>query len=277
MSEGSLVVCATPIGNLDDVSDRLRTALTGCDVVYAEDTRRTGTLLRHLGASPRLRSLFEGNEAMRTEQLIDDVRSGMTVALVSDAGMPSVSDPGARAVARAHEEGLRVGLVPGPSAVTAAIALSGFASDGFVFEGFLPRRGSDRSARIESICRERRPVVMFASPNRLEDDLTDIADQADPSRRIAILRELTKIHEEVWVGTVAEALQRWSGEVKGEVTLVLDGASAETVNLEDAVQDARVRIDRGESLSDAARTVSELSGLSRRQIYQRLLSDQDRS
>lgn len=277
MSEGSLIVCATPIGNLGDVSDRLRTALASCDVVYAEDTRRTATLLRHLGASPKLRSLFEGNEAMRTEQLIEDVRSGMTVALVSDAGMPSISDPGARAVARAHAEGLRVSLVPGPSAVTAAIALSGFESDGFVFEGFLPRKGSERTTRIEAICRERRPVVVFASPNRLGGDLRDIADQADSSRRVAILRELTKLHEEVWVGTVAEALERWSGEVRGEVTFVLDGAEGERVGLEDAVQEAKARIDRGESLSDAARSVSELSGLSRREIYQRLLADQDRS
>lgn len=277
MSEGSLIICATPIGNLDDVSDRLRSVLVGCDVVYAEDTRRTGGLLRHLSATPRVRSLFEGNEAKRTEQLIEDVRSGKTVALVSDAGMPSVSDPGANAVARAHEEGLRVTVVPGPSAVTASLALAGFSSDGFVFEGFLPRRGAERTTRIESIARETRPVVVFASPHRLADDLREIAGTVNPTRRIAIIRELTKIHEEVWTGTLVEALDRWSGVVKGEVTFVLDGAGAEKPSLEGAVRDARVRIEHGESLSDAARSVSELSGLSRRAIYQRLLSDQERN
>lgn len=277
MSEGSLVVCATPIGNLEDVSDRLRTALTACDVVYAEDTRRTGKLLRHIGATTEVRSLFTGNEARKTGELIEEVRSGKTVALVSDAGMPSVSDPGARAVARAHAEGLRVTVVPGPSAVTAAVALSGFGADRFAFEGFLPRKGSERAARIASVAAEARPVVLFASPNRLAEDLKDIAGEIDSSRRIAVLRELTKIHEEAWVGTIAEAMERWGEEVKGEVTLVLDGAPLEEVSLEDAVTDAKERIEGGSSLSDAARQAAELSGVSRREIYQRLISDQDLS
>lgn len=277
MSEGSLVVCATPIGNLEDVSDRLRTALTACDVVYAEDTRRTGKLLRHIGATTEVRSLFTGNEARKTGELIEEVRSGKTVALVSDAGMPSVSDPGARAVARAHAEGLRVTVVPGPSAVTAAVALSGFGADRFAFEGFLPRKGSERAARIASVAAEARPVVLFASPNRLAEDLKDIAGEIDSSRRIAVLRELTKIHEEAWVGTIAEAMERWGEEVKGEVTVVLDGAPLEEVSLEDAVTDAKERIEGGSSLSDAARQAAELSGVSRREIYQRLISDQDLS
>lgn len=277
MSEGSLVVCATPIGNLEDVSDRLRTALTACDVVYAEDTRRTGKLLRHIGATTEVRSLFTGNEARKTGELIEEVRSGKTVALVSDAGMPSVSDPGARAVARAHAEGLRVTVVPGPSAVTAAVALSGFGADRFAFEGFLPRKGSERAARIASVAAEARPVVLFASPNRLAEDLKDIAGEIDSSRRVAVLRELTKIHEEAWVGTIAEAMERWGEEVKGEVTVVLDGAPLEEVSLEDAVTDAKERIEGGSSLSDAARQAAELSGVSRREIYQRLISDQDLS
>jgi 16S rRNA (cytidine1402-2'-O)-methyltransferase len=277
MSEGSLVVCATPIGNLEDVSDRLRATLTGCDVVYAEDTRRTAKLLRHIGATTEVRSLFTGNEARKTGLLVEEVRSGKTVALVSDAGMPSVSDPGARAVARAHAEGLRVTVVPGPSAVTAAVALSGFGGDRFAFEGFLPRKGSERAAHIASIAAEARPVVLFASPNRLAEDLRDIAGEIDQSRRIAVLRELTKIHEEVWVGTMAEALERWNGEVKGEVTVVLDGAQLEAVSVDEAVADAKQRIEGGASLSDAARQAAELSGVSRREIYQRLISDQDRS
>lgn len=277
MSEGLLVVCATPIGNLDDVSERLRRVLSECDVVYAEDTRRTATLLSHLGARPDVHSLFAGNEARRTERLIEDVRSGKTVALVTDAGMPTVSDPGARAVSRAHDNGLRVSVVPGPSAVTAAVALSGFGAQRFVFEGFLPRSGEERAARVRSIAGERRPVVLFASPNRLAGDLEDLAGAVGGSRRVAVLRELTKIHEEIWVGTTADALERWSGEVKGELTLVVEGAEPDRVTVEEAVEEAEAMIDRGASLSEAAREVAELSGVSRREIYQRLIADQDRS
>lgn len=272
--EGRLVVCATPIGNLDDSSDRLRYSLREADVVYAEDTRRTGKLLRHLGATPPVRSLFEGNEAKRTDELIADLRAGKTVALVSDAGMPTVSDPGARAVARAHEEGLTVTVVPGPSAVTSAITLAGFGGDRFVFEGFLPRKGEVRARRLAEIAGDERPVVLFASPNRLIDDLRDLETHVGGNRRVAVARELTKLHEEVWVGALSDAVARWDGEVKGEVTLVVEGGPPMELSESQAVALARSLIAEGHSLSEAARRAAEETGVARRAIYQVLLSDQ---
>ncbi len=274
MSEGRLVVCATPIGNLDDSSDRLRDSLREADVVYAEDTRRTGKLLRHLGATPPVRSLFEGNEAKRTDELIADLRAGKTVALVSDAGMPTVSDPGAMAVARAHEEGLTVTVVPGPSAVTSAITFAGFGGDRFVFEGFLPRRGEARARRLSEIARDERPVVLFASPNRLIDDLRDLEAHLGDQRRVAITRELTKFHEEVWVGAISDAVARWGGEIKGEVTLVVEGGPPIELSESQAVALARSMIAEGQPLSEAARRAAEETGVPRRAIYQVLLSDQ---
>lgn len=274
MSEGRLTVCATPIGNLEDMTDRLRSSLADADLVYAEDTRRTGKLLAAIGASTPMRSIFEGNEARRSEEIISEVRKGKSVVLVSDAGMPSVSDPGARVVARAHEEGLEVSVIPGPSAVTSALALAGFGADRFSFEGFLPRKGRERTERLTRIAEEDRPVVIFASPNRLADDLGDLSAHVDRTRLVAIAREMTKFHEEVWVGPLAEAVDRWRGEVKGEITLVLDAGSSPKVSEEEAVELGRAKIAVGHSLSDAARSASEESGVSRRVIYQALLSDQ---
>lgn len=274
MSEGRLTVCATPIGNLEDVTDRLRSSLADADLVYAEDTRRTGKLLAAIGASTPMRSIFEGNEARRSEEIISEVRKGKSVVLVSDAGMPSVSDPGARVVARAQEEGLEVSVIPGPSAVTSALALAGFGADRFSFEGFLPRKGRERTERLTRIAEEDRPVVIFASPNRLADDLGDLSAHVDRTRLVAIAREMTKFHEEVWVGPLAEAVDRWRGEVKGEITLVLDAGSSPKVSEEEAVELGRAKIAVGHSLSDAARSASEESGVSRRVIYQALLSDQ---
>lgn len=274
MSEGKLVICATPIGNLDDSSDRLRDALRSADVVYAEDTRRTSKLLQHLGAKPPVRSLFEGNEARRTDELIAEIRAGRMVALVSDAGTPTVSDPGARAVARAHEEGLDVTVIPGPSAVTSAVAIAGFGGDRFAFEGFLPRRGEERRRRLEAIASDDRPTVLFASPNRLADDLVDLEASLGGDRRIAVVRELTKLHEEVWLGSMSEAVARWSGGTKGEVSLVLEGGSPRKMSEDQAVALARSMIADGLSLSEAARLAAAESDVARRAIYQRLLSDQ---
>jgi 16S rRNA (cytidine1402-2'-O)-methyltransferase len=277
MAEGRLIVCATPIGNLGDVSDRLREALTSADVVYAEDTRRTATLLSHVGAKVRLRSLFTGNERGRAAELAEEVRSGKTVALVCDAGMPTVSDPGAEAVRRVRETGRTVTVVPGPSAVTAAVALSGFGADRFSFEGFLPRKGVERTRRIESVAAEDRPVVIFASPRRLAADLTDLRQVLGPQRRVAVARELTKVHEEVWVGTLEEAVGCWSGEVRGEVTLVIEAAGPVEASLEEAVELARSLVEGGSTTSAAAREAAAATGVSRRQVYQALIEDQDRS
>lgn len=277
MSTGRLVVCATPIGNLGDVSERLRDALATADTIYAEDTRRTAKLLSHLSLSVPLVSLFTGNEQSRTSRLVEAVQAGETVVLVSDAGMPTVSDPGAAAVRAVREIGGTVTLVPGPSAVTSALTLSGFGGDRFVFEGFLPRKGRQREMRLHSVAGESRPVVIFASPNRLESDLEDLVAACGPEREIAVTRELTKLHEEVWVGALAGALDRWAGPVKGEITLVLGPTEVPLPSAEDAIESAREMVAAGSTVSDAARSAAEESGVSRRQIYETLLADQESS
>lgn len=270
---GRLVVCATPIGNLGDVSERLRNTLASADVIYAEDTRRTAKLLRHLVISAPLVSLFSGNEAAKTAQLVESVRAGETVVLVSDAGMPTVSDPGAAAVRLVREAGLAVSVVPGPSAVTTAVALSGFGGDRFVFEGFLPRRGRARSERLSAIADEERPVVLFASPKRLSDDLADLAEVCGGDRAVAVLRELTKLHEECWVGSLESAVGQWHEETKGEVTLVLGPATRPGVSFEDALVEARALVADGVSIRETARRVADTTRLSRRDIYEALIAD----
>ncbi len=277
MPEGCLYVCATPIGNLGDVSDRLRETLVTADVIYAEDTRRTSKLLRHIGAKAKAQSLFAGNEKARSRKLVDDVRAGKTVVLVSDAGMPTVSDPGAEAVRLVRAEGLSLTVIPGPSAVTTAITLSGFGGDRFSFEGFLPKKGKERSRRLQQLGLEDRPVVLFASPHRLAGDLRELLDAVGVDRRVAVTREMTKLYEEVWVGTLGEAVERWTGEIRGELTLVLEGSSLTPVTPEAAIAEARSLVATGTSPSDAARSVAQDSGVSRRVIYRALLEGQDAS
>lgn len=275
---GRLLVCATPIGNLGDVSDRLREVLQTADMVYAEDTRRTATLLRHVGASPPVRSMFVGNEKKRTADLLDALDQGLMVALVTDAGMPTVSDPGSDVVRLAREAGHQVTVVPGPSAVVASVALAGFGGDRFVFEGFLPRKGKERSTRLDRIGDEDRPVVLFVSPHRLVADLEAIAGATGPEREIVITREMTKLHEEVWSGSVGEAIEEWSDrEVKGELTVVVAPGLSEPPSLDSAVEEARGLVESGASPSEAARRVAAAAGVSRREIYQVLIGDQELS
>lgn len=278
MAEGVLLVCATPIGNLGDVSDRLREALNTADVVFAEDTRRTATLLQHVGATPTVRSLFVGNEAVRTEELLASLVAGKTVALVTDAGMPGVSDPGAEAVRLARKNGHGVTVIPGPSAVTTAVAAAGFGADRFVFEGFLPKKGKERSRRLATIGTDDRPVVVFISPHRLLVDLEAIAVVTGPDREIAITRELTKLHEEVWVGNIDTAIDEWSGrDARGEFTVVVAPGAIERVSVEDAISEARVLVAGGSSPSEASKRLAEATGVSRRAVYEALIRDQDPS
>lgn len=271
MPTGRLVVCATPIGNLGDISPRLRETLASADVIYAEDTRRTAKLLSHLGISAPTVSFFTGNEVARTKELTDAVREGKTVALVSDAGTPTVSDPGAAAVRSVREAGFPVTVVPGPSAVTTAVALSGFGGDRFVFEGFLPRKGSERQRRLAAVAGEETAVVLFASPNRLARDLADLRDACGGERDVAVTRELTKLHEESWVGSLDSAADRWAGEVKGEVTLVVGPRESEPPSSLAAIEEAKGMVAAGSTVSDAAREVADRTGVSRREIYEALI------
>ena len=277
MASGRLLVCATPIGNLGDISERVRDALAGADVVFAEDTRRTAKLLRHLVISVGVVSLFAGNEESRTQRLVGEVAAGKTVVLVSDAGMPTVSDPGASAVRAVREAGYPVTVIPGPSAVTTALALSGFGGDRFVFEGFLPRSGGERAQRLEAIGQENRLVVVFASPNRLPKDLADLYAACGGTREVAVMRELTKLHEESWVGSLQMAKERWSQPVKGEVTLVLGPMEPEPPSQVQAIATARRLVAEGSTVSASAKRVSDETGVSRRTIYEALLEDQDSS
>ena len=227
---GRLILCATPIGNLSDVSQRLRSTLEGADKVYAEDTRRTKTLLRHFGIERSLRSYFAGNEDDRAAEIAAAVTGGLTVALVTDAGMPTIADPGHSAVKAALAAGAEVTVVPGPSAVTAALAVSGLPSERFVFEGFLPRKGKARRERLMALAGERRTIVVFAAPSRLARDLESLRTSLGSDRAIAVTRELTKLHEEVWRGSLAEAVAQWAGDgvARGEFTLVVAGATRST-------------------------------------------------
>jgi len=270
---GRLVVCATPIGNLDDASPRLRHTLADAAVVFAEDTRRTGRLLERLGVQAEMRSFFLGNEQKRSVEIRALLEEGKTIALVTDAGMPAVSDPGVAAVRAARSVGAVVSVIPGPSAVTSAIAVAGLGGDRFVFEGFLPRSGGDRERRIDAVAADERPVVLFSAPSRVAEDLIALAAAAGPGRIVVVAREITKLHEEVWTGTLDEAVHHWTVEVepRGEFTLVLEGKAEAPPDVSAALMLVEERMAAGERLSNAARDVAVETGVSRRALYEAAL------
>lgn len=275
-----LLLAGVPIGQPGDASARLREALGGAQVVAAEDTRRLHRLCRDLGVelTGRVVSYFEGNEAQRSPQLMAALRAGETVLLVTDAGMPSVSDPGYRLVAAAAAEDLPVTCLPGPSAVTTALAVSGLPSDRFCFEGFLPRKAGERRTRLAGLAAERRTAVLFEAPHRLADSLADMVAVLGPNRRAVVCRELTKTHEEVRRGTLAELAARFAGEVRGEITVVVEGA-AEPVVASTPVELARlvaVREASGEARKEAIAGVARELGVPRRDVYDAVVSAKPR-
>ncbi len=271
MSTGTLFVVSTPIGNLSDLTDRARRVLADADLVYAEDTRRTGKLLARIGAEADLRSLHEHNEAKRTEELVESLRDGRDCALVSDAGTPAVSDPGRRAVSATAGAGLRVVPVPGPSAVLAALAASGLPAERFTFLGFPPRSGEERREWLAR-CREaRETVVAFESPRRVGALLRDMAGAELGQRRCVLGREMTKMHEEFLRGTVAElASSVGEDELRGEVTLVLEaGSEPDWEEREDEVRRRARQLERaGGSTRDIADTLQEEYDVPRNEAYQ---------
>lgn len=272
---GRLIICATPIGNLGDAAPRLADTLASVDVIFAEDTRRTAILLGRLGLKVPLRSYFVGNEAERAGELVSRLDAGETVALVTDAGMPSVADPGMSAVRVARDAGAGIGVVPGPSAVTTALAVSGFPGDRFTFEGFLPRRGGDRSGRIAELVDEPRTIVVFASPRRIAADLADLAQALGDEREVMVGRELTKLHEELWWGTLGPGGAYWSErDVKGEITLVIAGAPPRPPDADAAAQAAIASMASGVSMSQAVRDAASAHGVSRRELYDEVLRRQ---
>lgn len=268
----ALYVVSTPIGNLGDLSRRAVETLGACDVVLAEDTRRTGMLLKHLGLSTRLVSAHEHNEAARSALVVEMLREGKAVALVSDAGTPLLSDPGARIVREVAEAGFAVVPVPGASALLAALVASGIAAERFTFYGFPPRKGPERAALLEEVAALPHAAVLYESPHRVGKLLSDLAEAAGPGRRVAVGRELTKLHEEVFRGTAAEAAERFGGEVLGEVVVVVEGrpmdeaAEAETDEMA-ARALAGALIGQGLSPSAAAKELRRRLGIARNEAY----------
>jgi len=269
---GTLLICSTPIGNLGDAPPRLAEALGASDVIYAEDTRRARILLDRLGVSKPLVSYFAGNESRRESEIAGRLGAGETVAVITDAGTPGISDPGLSAVRAAVSVGAKVSGVPGPSAVTFALALAGLPAERFVFEGFLPRKGRARSERIAAVAVESRTVVLFCAPSRLADDLAVLAAVGAGHRGCVVLRELTKLHEEVWRGTVAEAAAHWgSVPARGEVTVVVGPADPGGPTVDDASSRVTALIAGGLSRSEAVRQAAAETGVSRRELYERTI------
>ncbi len=265
---GRLIVCPTPIGNLEDVTLRTLTTLREADVIACEDTRRTGKLLERFGVSGKLVSYNEQNERRRAGELVKQMDSGATVALVSDAGMPLVSDPGYVMVQACIAAGLPVEVLPGPSAVLAALVAAGLPSDHWRFEGFMPRKASEIDSLLANLTET---LVAFESPKRLGATLERLAT-IDPGRPAAVCRELTKLHEEVARGTAEELAAHFGGgEVKGEIVLVVGAASPESLEHR-RLADARAAVDRlaesGARARDAAKVVAELTGLRANDLYQ---------
>lgn len=267
-----IILGATPIGNLGDATERLRQALADATVIAAEDTRVTQKLMRALGIEgrPELVPLHDHNERQQAAALVERAHEE-DVLLLTDAGMPTVSDPGFIVVRAAIEAGVAVTCLPGPSAVTVALALSGLPTDRFAFDGFVPRKPGQRAAYFSSISTEPRTVVLFESPHRIADTLAAIAE-ALPERQVAVCRELTKKFEEVRRGTAAELLPWAQAGVKGEIVVVLGPGQAPTLDFETAAAQVRALAASGTRLKDAAAEVSQATGFSRRDLYQAALS-----
>lgn len=265
---GQLVIVGTPIGNLEDISARARRVLAESDIVACEDTRRTGLMLRRIEiVAKRLLLVNEHTEAQASLHVIDLLESGLTIALVTDGGMPCVSDPGSRLVDAVSIAGHRVTVVPGPSSPVAALALSGFPAERFVFEGFIPRKGAGRDAVLEELSGERRPVVIFESPKRVGRTIADLTRTCGGDRRAVVVRELTKLHEEVVRGTLSELAQWATGDIRGEVVLVLgptEGTGPSDAEITDAIE---AELSKGVSMSVAARAVALGLGVSRSRAY----------
>ena len=270
---GVLYLVGTPIGNLGDLSDRARETLGSVALVAAEDTRRTGRLLRSLDIRTPLVSMFEGNEDERAAEVVERLDGGEDVAVVTDGGMPGVSDPGYRVVRRALDRGIEVRVIPGPSAAIAALVLSGFPTDRFAFEGFLPRRHGDRDRRLQALRHDPRTIVFFESPRRVRTLLHELAG-ALGDRRIAVCRELTKLHEEVLRGTVAEVLETiGERDLKGEVAVVVEG-DREGAPLDRAalLEEVRRLTGAGMRTRDAARAGAERHGASANELFRAAVS-----
>jgi 16S rRNA (cytidine1402-2'-O)-methyltransferase len=266
------VLAATPLGNPGDASARLIAALSNTAVIAAEDTRRLRRLCADLGVTPsgRIVSFFDGNERGRVPELLEALRSGSDVLVVTDAGMPSVSDPGYRLVSAAVKAGLRVTVLPGPSAVLVALAMSGLPVDRFCFEGFLPRKSGERVRALSELAAERRTMVFFEAPHRVHECLVDMVTVFGASRRAAVCRELTKTYEETIRGPLSELATWAAGDVRGEITLVVAGADVadpSSLTAEQIVSEVSLREGAGLSRKDAITATAQELGLAKRAVF----------
>ncbi len=272
---GRLTVCPTPIGNMDDVSKRVREALVMADYIACEDTRRTGRLLDRLEIrpKPRLVSNHEGNEASRAVELVKRMERGDRIALVSDAGMPAISDPGYRLIRACIERGVEVEVLPGPSVIPVALVASGLPTDRWRFEGFLPKR----SGEMERVLNSAETVVAFESPRRIANSLAALSQLA-PDRQAAVCREMTKLHEEVSRGTLTELALRFKGEVKGEIVLVIGPADAADhgQDIAFAVEALKRLVKSGARPRAAATVVASLTGTRANDLYKALTGREPR-
>lgn len=268
-----IILAATPIGNLGDASTRLVEVLTAAEVIASEDTRTTLKLLSALEIDnrPQLIALHDHNESHKAQELIS-IAKDKDILVLSDAGMPTVSDPGYHLVRAAIDAGVEITVIPGPSAVITALAISGLPTDRFTFEGFLPRKSGERKALFAELLRETRTMVFFESPNRIADALADALDVLGPEREGAVCRELTKLYEQVKRGPLSE-LEAWAKEgVKGEIVLILAGAKASQVTFAEGLVQVQQLVSDGMHLKDACEQVAEHTGLSKRELYQGALS-----
>ncbi|KRF23851.1 16S rRNA (cytidine(1402)-2'-O)-methyltransferase [Phycicoccus sp. Soil803] len=271
---GVLVLAATPIGDPRDAAPRLAEEIATADVVAAEDTRRLRRLCNDLGITPSgaVLSYHEHNEASRTPELVERLRAGARVVVVTDAGMPSVSDPGYRLVDAAVTAGIRVTCVPGPSAVLMALAVSGLPVDRFCFEGFLPRKPGEKARGLAALADERRTMVFFEAPHRIDATLLAMAEAFGADRRAAVCRELTKTYEEVRRGGLAE-LAAWAADgLRGEITVVVAGATPAVTTVEEALPGIQERVLAGERLKDVCADVAAATGLSKKILYDAALA-----
>lgn len=266
-----IVLAATPIGNLGDASRRLIETLESAELVVAEDTRTTAHLLRALGIEnrPQLLALHEHNERARSAELVERARD-TDVVVLTDAGMPGISDPGYVLVETAIAAGVGVTALPGPSAVLMALVLSGLPTDRFAFEGFLPRKG--RASHLRGLAAEQRTLIFFEAPHRIGASLADLRDAFGADRRAAVCRELTKKFEEVARGTLAELADRYADGARGEIVVVVEGAPARSGDLPGAVAEVVARAAAGERLKDAASAVAAATGLGTRELYEAALA-----
>ncbi|MEN2985831.1 MAG: 16S rRNA (cytidine(1402)-2'-O)-methyltransferase [Thermodesulfovibrionaceae bacterium] len=273
MPQGRLYIVSTPIGNLEDITLRALDTLKKVDYIACEDTEHSLKLLNHYGIKKPLISYWSQKEKVRAEEIIQKIKSGNNVALITDAGTPGISDPGAVVIKRAIEEDIEVIPIPGPSALTAALSISGLPSDEFTFIGFLPVRQSQRRKKLLELSSERRTLVFYEAPHRIIQSLYDMLEVLG-DRYVAVAKELTKIYEEVVRGRLKEVLEKLeNSKVAGEYVIVLEGASESQTNLDEAVRKVKELIKKGKGRKEAVKIVSELYGISKKELYEKSLKE----